>query len=501
MHYRLSAAGGEVVEEGDGNVDVANKVLTVAPQLGQPLRIEPAQITEVSEPAPYMVRIRLSDGSSVDLSQLGQMRTQILSQIGDLRVADAHHGLVTIGIGKGMRFHGAVNGVEADITLYDDGLVAVPVSGLPEQAPYTIIENISTDPSGYRIEVDTGDGTVLVVQRLAQMTSRFLDELRKRASEARGRTAAFLATLLPGLGPIAARSASNALRDGVAAPKPALDAVDTGIWPTLLQSAALPYRLKCAQYIETIAEVALGFHQRVSVEVAATGATGLQKPHDNNLAGPGVGQSQGMPMLERGMGMQMAEGMMGQGRFSGGGGAMGGGFGAPFGMMGGMLAMRMLRGDSAWAGGGQQQAQTMFNVPDAPPATTGGGATPAHDDLTALTVSAGGEEPTIRAFLLARTSNGHLIYEKLNQEDQGTYVFNAPELSLHAFNRMLMLLGFHIEVIGGVAGQVATGPGAKYAEAIKQLPYLNRLAQTFIANVWHVENWDNWQTALLKAIT
>jgi hypothetical protein len=206
-----------------------------------------------------------------------------------------------------------------------------------------------------------------------------------------------------------------------------------------------------------------------------------------------------MPMLERGMTMQMAEGMTGQGRFSGGGaGAMGAGFGAPFGMMGGMLAMRMLRGDSAWAGGGQQQAQTMFKVPDAPPQASGSGATPAHDDMSALT--AGGDEPTIRAFMLARTPNGHLIYEKLNQEDQGTYVFDAPELSLHAFNRMLLLLGFHIEVIGGVAGQVATGPGAKYAEAIKQLPYLNRLAQTFIANVWHVDKWDTWQQNLAKAV-
>ncbi|MBV8194369.1 MAG: hypothetical protein JOY80_02455 [Candidatus Dormibacteraeota bacterium] len=498
MHYRMSGANGQVIEEGDGSVDVANNVVTVAPQLGQPLRIEPAQITEVSEPAPFVVRIRLSDGSAVDLSQLGQIRTQLLSQIGDVRVADTRSSLVTIGIGKPERFHGAVNDVEADILLYDDGMVAIPVSGIPVQAPYAVIENASTDPSGYRISVDVGDGETIVVQRLAQMTSQFLDELRKRVSDSRGRTASFLAALLPGLGPMAQRSAANALRDGVAAPKTDLDSIDQTIWPVLLQAVALPYRRETADVLGSLGETALGFHQRESVEVAASGAVSVQTPKDNDLSGPGTG-SAGRPMLQRGMEMMTAQAMTGQGRFAGqsAAGPMGSGFGAPFGMMGGLLAMRMLRGDSAWAEGGQQQAQTMFKVPEAPPATTGGGATPARTDIDTLT--AGGDAPTIRAFLITRTSNGRLLYETLNEEDHGTYVFNAPELTMHAFNRMLLLLGFHIEVIGGVTGTI-DGAGAKYSEAIKQLPYLNRLAGAFVANVWHVEDHDAWKQALLKAI-
>ena len=89
MHYRLSAASGQVVDEGDGTAVVDGGAVTVSPQLGQPLRIAPEQIVEVGEPVPFTVRIGLSDGSAVELSQLGAVRTQLLAQIGDIRVADA----------------------------------------------------------------------------------------------------------------------------------------------------------------------------------------------------------------------------------------------------------------------------------------------------------------------------------------------------------------------------------------------------------------------------
>ena len=157
MHFRLSAASGQVVDEGDGTAVVDGGAVTVSPQLGQPLRIAPEQIVEVGEPVPFTVRIGLSDGSAVELSQLGAVRTQLLAQIGDIRVTDARAGLVTIGFGERQRFHGAVDGVEADISLYDDGLVAIPVSGPPVQVPYALIEDVTTDPSGYRISISMGD--------------------------------------------------------------------------------------------------------------------------------------------------------------------------------------------------------------------------------------------------------------------------------------------------------------------------------------------------------
>jgi len=515
VHFRLTAASGEVVDEGNGMVAVEGGAVTVSPQLGQPLRIAPEQITEVSEPAPYTVGIRLSDGTLVELSQLGPLRTQLLAQIGDVRVADSRQGLVTIGFGERQRFHGAVNDVDADISLYDDGIVAIPVSGLPVQVPYALIADVSTDPSGYRISIGMGDAGTVVVQRLAQVTSQFLTLLRQRATDARGRTGAFLQALLPGLGPLAQRQLAGDLRDGVAVPRASLDGIDPQVWPALVGAAALPERAAGATLIQSLGEPALGFHQISSVEVAAQGTTHFAEAGPVQSSGPGRGQGTNFGQIEQGMGMLMAERFMGVPTpGSGGGGAllggppggtsgmgmgmpgmgmgmpgMGMGFGAPYGAMGGMLAMRMMRGGGAWSRGGQAQAQSMFRVPEAPADPKG--QTAAHTDLDSLTV--GGDQPTIVAFLLARTGAGAFVYESLNVDEHATYVFRDPSLSLSQLDLALMLIGFHIEVLAGDF----SGLGSRYAVAVQQLPHLSRLAAAFRGRAIHGDGWETQLRQLL----
>jgi len=160
----------------------------------------------------------------------------------------------------------------------------------------------------------------------------------------------------------------------------------------------------------------------------------------------------------------------------------GGGFGAPFGALGGMLAMRMLRGVGAWSQGGQAQAQSMFRVPETPPDPHG--QTAAHTDLDSLTI--GGDHPTIVAFLVARTTAGALVYESLNVQDHATYVFRDPAMSVSQLDLSMMLIGFHIEVLAGDF----TGLGSRYAEAVRQMPHLSRLAAAFRGRAIHGDGWE-----------
>jgi hypothetical protein len=519
VHFKLSAASGEVVDEGEGTVAVQGRVVTVAPQLGQPLRLGPEQIAEVTEPVPYTVRIALSDGSQVELSQLGPLRSQLLTQIGDIRVVGARRGLVTIGFGERQRFHGAVDGVEAEISLHDDGLVAIPQSGLPVQVPYAVVEDVTTDPSGYRITVAMGDAGQVTVQRLAQMTSQFLSLLRERVTGARGRTGAFLQALLPGLGPLAQRQLAADLRDGLAAPRATLDAIDPKLWPDLVGRAVLPERAAAAELVQGLGEHGLGFHQTRSVEVAAQGTFATPEAAPVESSGPGRGNSgfdtdqmmRGMtgmvmgqmmgvpppgaggsgPLLNPGggAGMGMAGGMGVPGMGMGAMGGMGMGFGSPFaGGLGGLLAMRLLRGDRSWGSGGEQQARSMFRVPDAPSAPGGAedgqGLVPAHTAFGRLGL--GGDHPTIVAFLLARTAQGALLYEPLNIGDHATYVFHDPELSLRQLNLALLLMAFRVQIF---AGDV-TGLDSRYAEAVRQLPHLTRLAAAYRGRAIHDERWE-----------
>ena len=311
MHYRLSAASGQVVDEGDGTAVVDGGAVTVSPQLGQPLRIAPEQIVEVGEPVPFTVRIGLSDGSAVELSQLGAVRTQLLAQIGDLRVGSARQGLVTIGFGESQRFHGAVDDVDADISLYDDGLVAIPVSGLPVQVPYSVIEGVSTDPSGYRIGIAMGDAGSVAVQRLAQATSQFLTLLRQRATDARGRSGAFLQALLPGLGPLAQRQLAGDLRDGVAVAKARPSTASTPrcgprSWPPPPSPSGRRARAD---------PVAGGPGARLPPGRlgggGGSGTTHFAEAEAVQSTGPGRGQGTNFGQIEQGMGMLMTERFMG----------------------------------------------------------------------------------------------------------------------------------------------------------------------------------------------
>jgi hypothetical protein len=511
VHFRLSATTGEVVDEGEGTVAVQGRTVTVSPQLGQPLRIAQEQIVEVTEPVPYTVRIGLSDGSQVELSQLGSLRTQLLSQIGDIRVSGARGALVTIGFGERQRFHGWVDEAEADISLYDDGMVAIPASGPPVQVPYAVVEDVSTDPSGYRITVALGDAGTVTVQRLAQMTSQFLTLLRARVSAARGRTGAFLQALLPGLGPLAQRQLAGALRDGLAAPRPVVDGIDSNVWATLVERAVLPDRAAASAAVQGTGECGLGFYQTRSVEVAAQGTFQTSEAGAVRSSGPGRGQSGFAvgPMLQGMTGLMMgqmtgvpAPGAGGTGSLidpgggmpggvaasglGGGGGAMGMGFGSPFaGGWGGLLAMRLLRGDRSWASGGERQARSMFRMPEPSPAPpqAGEGLMPAHTAFGKLGM--GGDHPTVVAFLLARTPQGALVYEPLNIGDHATYVFHDPSVSLRQLNLALLLIAFRVQIF---AGDVA-GLDSRYAEAVRRLPHLAQLAAAYRGRAIHGEGW------------
>ena len=87
--YRLIGADGAVLEAGLGDVAVAAGVLELRPGQGPALRVPPDRIASVAEPEPFVVLVRLADETSVELSKLGRMRTQLLADLRDARAAAA----------------------------------------------------------------------------------------------------------------------------------------------------------------------------------------------------------------------------------------------------------------------------------------------------------------------------------------------------------------------------------------------------------------------------
>lgn len=483
MHFRLLAGpgagpaggpgdrGGEIeLAGGEGQVELAGGALVVTPAAGQALRVAPADVLEITEPQPYVVRLSLSDGAALELSRLGAMRTRLLAELAEARIHDTGRTLLLDGIGRPEAFPCVFDGMQTEALLYDDALVAGT-----EKVPYPFIRDISTDPSGYRISVAVVGRPPYRVERLARRTGEFLELLRARVSATSGRTAHFLAALLPGLGPAALYAVAGHLRDGLAGARADLDAVDPTVWPALVEAATLPERSGAAGRIAGLGYAWIGFKQTVSVERAGSGgpawrdsSVGPRLDHGGYDGSFGTGLSGVMAASMLGFdgpfdafGPPLAMAMLGTGFGSGYGGGYGGGYG-PFG--GGPF------------GGGPHLPRADVSRPDI---------TPAHTDYGALDVTA------VLAFMLSLTESGHLLYEVLNQPDHATYVFRAGGTDeVQQLNRALDLLGFRVE---GVYQDVEGGraAGSPYRKAAERLPALRILRERFTGRVVHTEGWDD----------
>jgi len=271
--YRiLSLAGQEQGEQGHAEVDVADGALVLAPAEGGVLRIPFGHISSVGEPEPFTVRIGLADGNAIELSRLGVMRTQLLAELRDGR-GDAASA-AAMAVGEAVLFSGACSGVSgaepAEVRVYDDALLVIGAAGA-ERVSFSFVGAVRVQDYAVTVEV-TGREPV-IVSRLGRRTGELAALLDRRLAEARGRTAAFLGSLLPGLDPMALRTAAGLLRDGVAVPASTLDTIHPDLAGTLVQVATLPARRDAVAELVRRTDLAIGFRQLVSVRRPAAGVT------------------------------------------------------------------------------------------------------------------------------------------------------------------------------------------------------------------------------------
>jgi hypothetical protein len=456
-HYRLLAAGGGEMESGAGEVTVTGGVLELRPRTGAALRLPPERIASVSEPQPFVVLLTLADGTGVELSRLAAMRTQLLEELRDARAAAGARETGTVG--DAVRFTGTAGPAAADLYVHEDALL-VMAGGQPQRIAFAFV--IGVRAQDHSVTITIGGADPIVVSRLGRRTDEFVSLLGERLGAARSRTAAFLASLLPGLDPMAQRAAAGLLRDGVAAPATALNAIHPDLFCTLLQVATLPDRFAAISQLTGGAGdaaghaagtggpigPAIGFKQLTSVRRPAVGAV----PWHDPAAAPHIGEHESPGgLFGPGLGGALAAGVMSG---LGPGNGFGFGHGGLLGDFGGYWAFRALGaglGGANMSGanaGVQHQMTPRANV-------SHGRLTPETEDLSALTTS--GNDPTILAFaLLAGPSGGRVAYEVLNLPESLTYVYQAAGPGAQAaVNRALDDAGFapaRLHASGGLAG-------------------------------------------------
>jgi hypothetical protein len=481
VRYLLLGPDETALDSGEGRAEVRDGTLVVTPTLGQPLRIRPADIAEVRDLGPGALGLRLTDGSALTLEQLGRLHGQLLADLGEARGDDLTSTLLLVGVGNPEAFHGTLDGTAAQLRLYDDALVALPDVGDPEQVLYAFVGDVVVDDSGYRIAVRTLDERTLAIGGLARRTSEFLDLLRARVTTARGRTGYLVSALLPALGPLPARRLATALVDGVAAPRAQLDAAESGAFAALVAACTMPDRLRGVPVLAELGDLALGLHQRTTVEHAPAGGSAERAP--DSVARTDHG---GIPAAPGGLAGVLHGGLiehLGQSGLGGPGGP--GGPGIPD--LATAVAYRLVGGTIAGGALGHDHQATARSQPHAVT-----GSLPAWSRLSELRVDGGA--PSVLAFMFCRTVSGLLVYEVLNETDHATYVF-GPGADLPAVNRALATIGFRVEAITDDAAD----PASRYRRAVQRLPQLRVLRETYRGRVLHGEGWESRLRDLLGA--
>ena len=86
---RLTPAG-EASEDGQAEVVIAGGTFVLTPSAGDVLRVPFDQIASVGEgEQPFTLRVALAQGTVVELSRLGAMRTQVLAELKDAHADSA----------------------------------------------------------------------------------------------------------------------------------------------------------------------------------------------------------------------------------------------------------------------------------------------------------------------------------------------------------------------------------------------------------------------------
>lgn len=266
--YRILSPAGEPREDGSADVEVAGGALVLAPSSGAVLRVPFGQISSVTEPQPFTVRVTLADGHAIELSRLSVMRTQLLAELRDGR-SDAAASAVAA-VGDAAVFSARSGGDPAEVRVYDDALLVIGAAG-SERISFSFVGTVQVRDYAVTVEVAGRDPVVLT--QLGRRTDELAGLLTDRLREARGRTAAFLASLLPGLDPMALREAAGLLRDGVAVPARTLDGLHPDLTSTLVQIAVLQDRQVQVAELARRTGLALGFKQLASVRRPAVGVT------------------------------------------------------------------------------------------------------------------------------------------------------------------------------------------------------------------------------------
>lgn len=236
LSYSLTSERGEQLEKGEGRGRLVREGLVILPKFGELLSVPFRDITGITAKN-YRVHLLLSSGERITLWDLGydyenflrvlnRLRNEVLLQdllmSETLRKSDVEVEFVfTDEGGRARRGRGSVR-------LYETGLVVIPEQGEMFRIPYSDLVGISE--RGVSLTLATEAGERLVLSKMGRELDPFKRTLSEALNELQMKVSSLLRELLPGLSPVSLRAAARLMREGRAAKREELEALDPNLW-------------------------------------------------------------------------------------------------------------------------------------------------------------------------------------------------------------------------------------------------------------------------------
>ncbi len=233
--------GGEEIESGKGKAFVKKDEIKIKPQRN-PFSISFKEILEVSD-EDYKISIRLASGKELNLSKLGHEFDLFLKRI---RKNWNKVVLKRLLMGESLKHSGPSADLvyenektdenietEAEIQLYETGLVLLMKEHVPKRIPYGDITKI--DEEDFGLSIRTGVGESVTLSKMGYEFDSFKEELFGVLNSLEDEVQEIIEGLAPSLSSLDLREASSLLKDGKAVEKSDIEEVSPNLWNGLVE--------------------------------------------------------------------------------------------------------------------------------------------------------------------------------------------------------------------------------------------------------------------------
>ena len=245
MNFLLLEDNGEQVAVGEGKGTIGKEYLTLLPKFGDILPFHLRIIKEIRAEN-YRITLPLFSKETIVLFNLGYCFEDFQRVLRDTRnevmIKDL---LMNEAVKKpdvNMEFaYYDENGNEKQkgsgkVRLYETGLVVLPQNSEFLRLPYSDVANVSEE--AYSIKIGTELGGQLVFQKMGSEFSPFVKAFSDIIHELQNKAVSSIKALYPGIDPISLRKIAALMKEGKAAKRADIEAVNPRMWQEMEKKIA-----------------------------------------------------------------------------------------------------------------------------------------------------------------------------------------------------------------------------------------------------------------------